>query len=75
MKITVYKIDGITVFGVTGQQLTTEQAKFMLETMSNALKSKTTKYALVTGEISFHESYLREQRLREQILKELGENG
>jgi hypothetical protein len=74
MKITVYKIDGTTVFGITGQEISPEQAKFILSSMSKSLKSKTSKYALITAEIDFHESYLLEQKIREEILKELGEN-
>ncbi len=59
MKITLYKINGLTVFGF--EDVKPEYAQEMLKSFAEA-ENGGAKYAfIVGGSIEFHESYLKEQ--------------
>lgn len=58
MKITLYKINGLTVFGF--EDISPQYAQEMLKSFAEAEKGEA-KYAfIIGGSVEFHESYYRE---------------
>lgn len=59
VELTVYKIDGITVFGLS-QPIKDEQAAHLLKAFKQ-VKESDFKYFMLQGTIKFDESYTKEQ--------------
>lgn len=59
MEITVYKIDGITVFGLS-EPIQDEHAAHLLKAFKQ-VKESDFKYFMFQGTIKFDESYTKEQ--------------